>query len=44
MDDTKSEGEGDNGEIIDAERPSLAKWDCYEKTHEAIPDGMRIVH
>ena len=48
VDDTESEGEGDNGEVIDAERPWLAEWNlnCYEKTHEAVPEGMgiRVVH
>ena len=43
VDDTESEAEGDNGEPIDAERPWLSEWNCYEKTHEAVPEGMGIV-
>ena len=44
MDDTESEEEGHNGEVHDVERPWLPEWKHYEKTHEAIPDGMVIVH
>jgi hypothetical protein len=43
VDDTNSQEEGHDGEVHDAERPWLSKWNRYEKTHEAVPDGMAIV-
>jgi hypothetical protein len=42
MDDTESEGEDHNGDY-DAEKPWLAEWNRYEKTHEAVPESMGIV-
>ncbi|KAF8811677.1 hypothetical protein BYT27DRAFT_7252554 [Phlegmacium glaucopus] len=42
VDNTNLE-EGHNGEVHDAERPWFAEWNRYDKTHEAIPDGMGIV-
>ena len=43
VDDTDSEEEGHSGEVHDVARPWFAEWNRYEKTHEAIPDGMGIV-
>ena len=43
VDDTDSEEEGHNGEVHNVERPWLLEWNSYEKTHEAVPDGMGIV-
>jgi len=43
VDDTDSEEEGHNGEVHDAARPWFAEWNRYEKTREAVPDGMGIV-
>ena len=41
-DDTESEGEDDDGDY-DPEKPWLAEWNRYEKTHEAVPKSMGIV-
>jgi len=42
MDDTESEGDDHDGDY-DKEKPWLAEWNHYEKTHEAIPESMGIV-
>jgi hypothetical protein len=43
VDDTDTENGDDDGEIYDAGKPWLSEWNRYERTLEAIPDGMGIV-
>lgn len=44
IDDTDTESDNNDDDSTDPNRPWLDEWTMYFNTHEAVPDGMGIVH